>query len=68
MKCNVGKTDRRIRLITGSGILIVHYAYYLITGYYCVWANLAWILVLTALFRCCLLYMPFKFSTAKKEE
>jgi hypothetical protein len=67
MKCNVGKTDRMIRIVVGLVILIVHYVYYAITGYYCVWANLAYIPLLTGLFRICHLYIPFKINTDKSK-
>ena len=67
MKCNVGKTDRVIRIVVGLVILIVHYVYYAITGYYCVWANLAYIPLLTGLFRICPLYIPFKINTDKSK-
>jgi hypothetical protein len=67
MKCNVGKTDRMIRIVVGLVILIVHYVYYAITGYYCVWANLAYIPLLTGLFRICPLYIPFKINTDKSK-
>lgn len=67
MKCNVGKTDRIIRIVIGLAILIVHYIYYAITGYYCVWANLGYIPLLTGLFRICPLYIPFKINTNKSK-
>jgi len=65
MKCNVGKTDRMIRIILGLVILIAHYVYYGITGYYCVWANIGWIPLLTGIFKWCPLYVPFKINTKK---
>ena len=67
MKCNVGKTDRILRIVIGAVILIAHYIYYALTGYYCVWANLAYIPLLTGIFKFCPLYVPFKINTAKKE-
>ena len=66
MKCNVGKRDRWIRIIIGLAILVPHYIYYAVTGYYCVWDNLGWIPLLTGIFRVCLLYAPFKINTNKK--
>ncbi len=68
MKCNMGKTDRKLRLYIGGAILLVHYVYYFTTGTYYVWANLAWIPVLTSLLRWCPLYVPFKISTVKEGE
>ncbi len=66
MKCNVGKKDRMIRIIIGLVILITHYVYYAITGYYCVWANLAYIPLLTGIFKFCPAYLITKISTVKE--
>ena len=65
MKCNVGKKDRIIRIIVGLVILIPHYIYYAVTGYYCVWANLGYIPLLTGLFKICPLYITLKIKTTK---
>jgi len=67
MKCNIGKTDRMIRIIVGIVILAIHYIYYAVTGYYCVWANLGYIPLLTGLFRWCPIYLPFKMDTSKND-
>ncbi len=67
MKCNVGKKDRMIRIIIGLVILITHYVYYAITGYYCVWANLGYIPLLTGIFKFCPAYLFTKKSTVKKD-
>ena len=67
MKCNVGKKDRMFRIILGLVILTVHYVYYAITGYYCVWANIGYIPLLTGLFKFCPLYPIFKINTARKD-
>jgi hypothetical protein len=67
MKCNVGKTDRLIRIIVGSLIVAIGYAYWAIAGYYCVWANLGFIPLLTGLFRYCPLYVPLKIDTGKSD-
>ena len=67
MKCNIGKTDRMIRIIVGVVILAIHYIYYAVTGYYCVWANLGYIPLLTGLFRWCPIYLPLKMDTSKKD-
>jgi hypothetical protein len=67
MTCNVGKKDQIIRIIVGLVILIPHYVYYIVTGYYCVWANLGYIPLLTGLFKFCPLYIPFRINTAKKK-
>lgn len=66
MKCNVGKKDRMIRIIIGLVILITHYVYYAITGYYCVWANLGYIPLLTGIFKFCPAYLINKKSTVKE--
>ena len=66
MKCNVGKKDRIIRIVVGLVILISHYVYYAITGYYCVWANLGYVPLLTGLFKFCPVYVPLKINTSKE--
>lgn len=66
MKCNMGKKDRKLRIIFGALILVVHYIYYFVTGYYCVWANLAFIPLITGLIGFCPAYWPFKINTDKK--
>jgi hypothetical protein len=68
MKCNMGKKDRLIRIIISLIILAAHYIYYAVNGYYCVWANLAYIPLLTGIFGRCPLYYPFKINTNKKKE
>lgn len=67
MKVNVGFFDRKFRLVFGILILLVHYIYYIATGYYCIWANIGWLLVITGYLRWCPTYMPFKINTDKKE-
>jgi type IV secretory pathway TrbD component len=62
MKCNVGPVDRLIRIILGLIIAIVGVVF---NSW---WGLLGIPLIATGLFRCCLLYMPFNISTAKKEE
>lgn len=66
MKCNVGKTDRMLRIVVGVVILAVHYIYYAVTGYYFVWANIGWIPLLTGIFKWCPLYVPLKINTGKE--
>lgn len=67
MKCNVGSKDRLFRIVIGVVILAIHYIYYAITGYYCVWANIGYIPLVTGLFKFCPLYIPFGINTAKKK-
>ena len=62
MKCNVGPVDRLIRIILGLIIAIVGVVFN--SG----WGLLGIPLIATGLFRCCLLYMPFNISTAKKDK
>lgn len=62
MKCNVGTIDRLMRIIVGLIIAILG-----------VWFDSWWGLVgivplATGIFKICPLYMPFKLSTAKKED
>jgi hypothetical protein len=62
MKCNVGTTDRLLRIIAGLVVAILG-----------VWFNSWWGLVglvpiATGLFKFCPLYFPFKFSTVKKKD
>ncbi|MCA1757682.1 MAG: DUF2892 domain-containing protein [Bacteroidales bacterium] len=61
MKCNVGKTDKIIRIVLGLAIGAA--------GLYfnSWWGLLALIPLGTALFGRCALYAPFGISTAKKE-
>lgn len=68
MQCNIGKKDRLIRIIIGLLILIPHYIYYAVTDYYCVWANLGYLPLITGLFRWCPVYIPFKINTSKEDE
>jgi hypothetical protein len=62
MKCNVGRTDRIIRVIIGLAIVWA--------GFYSEsWWGLIGILPLaTAAIGYCPLYPPFKFSTCRKDD
>jgi len=61
MKCNVGKTDRAIRFIVGIAIIVAGVAYQS-------WFGIIGVIVLgTALFRFCLVYVPFKIDTSKND-
>ena len=67
MRCNVGKTDRWIRIVLG--LLLVGgnlFNYYVLHNPYQVWANIGWIPLLTGIFRFCPSYLPFKISTVEK--
>lgn len=67
MKLNVGSKDRWIRIIVGLIVLVAHYVYYAVTGYYCVWANIGYLFILTGIFRFCPLYIPFKINTNRQK-
>ncbi|MDP2338694.1 MAG: DUF2892 domain-containing protein [Bacteroidota bacterium] len=61
MKCNVGSTDRIIRIVIGLGIAIggVIFESY--------WGLLGVLLMATGVFRCCLVYLLLKINTNKEE-
>jgi len=61
MKHNVGNTDRTIRIILGLAIIGagVYYQSY--------WGAIGAIPLLTAFIRWCPAYLPFGFSSCKKE-
>ena len=58
MKCNVGPADRLVRIIFGLIISIVGVIF---NSW---WGLLGIPLLATGLFKTCLLYIPFGFSTA----
>lgn len=60
MQCNVGTTDRILRIIAGIGIMGA--------GYYFQnwWGVIGIVPVLTATFRWCPAYLPFGINTAKE--
>ena len=62
MKCNVGQTDRLLRIIIGLVILVLGYIY---SSW---WGLIGLIPLLTGLFRWCPAYLPFKISTDKSEK
>lgn len=62
MKCNVGPTDRLLRIIIGLVILVIGY----INSSW--WGLIGLIPLLTGLFRLCPLYKPFKLSTNNNAE
>ncbi len=62
MKCNVGSTDRLIRIILGLIIAILGV-------YFDSWWGLIGLIPLaTGLFSFCPSYLPFNISTSKKQE
>jgi hypothetical protein len=60
MKCNVGKTDRIIRLILGVGIIAVG------VYYQSWWGAVGAIPLVTAALGWCPAYVPFGISSCKK--
>jgi len=62
MKCNVGGTDRIIRIILGVVIILA--------GFYFKswWGVVGILLIVTGLIRLCPAYMPFGFSTCKPDK
>ena len=61
LACNVGKTDKIIRVIIGIVILAAGY-------YFKSWFGLIGIIpILTAIFGRCGFYYPFKIDTTKKQ-
>ena len=62
MTCNVGKTDKIIRVI--AAVVIAALGFY----YKSWWGLLAIIPLLTAALGYCPLYVPFKISTIKKKK
>ncbi len=61
MKCNVGATDRLVRIIAGLVILLLGLVY---KNW---WGLVGLIPLLTGIFRFCPLYVPFKISTEIKK-
>ncbi len=62
MKCNVGGTDRVLRLIIGLIILGLGIYYESFIGF------IGIIPILTAIFRICPIYLPFRLSTCKTDK
>ena len=62
MKCNIGSVDRLIRIILGLVIAILGVVFE------SWWGLIGVVLLATALFKICPLYIPFKISTIKKEK
>lgn len=62
MKCNVGKTDRALRIVVGLGLLGAGW-------YFQAWWGLIGIVpILTGTLRWCPLYTPLKMDTRSAEE
>jgi hypothetical protein len=63
MVCNVGKTDRIVRIFLGLVILIV--VGIVLKSW---WGLIGFVPLLTGLFRWCPLYKPFGISTCPRDE
>lgn len=61
MKCNVGTTDRLVRIILG--VIVVLLGFYFKSW----WGLIGFIPLATGLFRFCPLYVPFNISTYLKK-
>jgi len=62
MECNVGKTDRFVRIVLGVVVLVLGYVFKTW------WGLLGLIPVTTAVFRFCPLYPVFNIKTCKTEK
>ncbi len=62
MKCNVGGTDRIIRIILG--VIIILAGLYFKSW----WGVVGILLIVTGLIRLCPAYIPFGFSTCKPDK
>ncbi len=62
MKCNIGKTDRTIRIVVGLLILVLGVAFQAL------WGVLGAIPLLTAILRWCPLYEPLKINTSRHQK
>jgi len=60
MKCNVGPVDRVIRIFAGLVIIVLSLVFE------SWWGLVGLVLLATALFKWCPLYVPFKITTMKK--
>lgn len=66
MKPNVGQTDRLIRFIFGTVLVLVGLFVSVSTALKVIFVLLGVVLVVTAALRFCPAYLPFKFNTLKK--
>ncbi len=62
MKCNVGGIDKTIRIVLGLAIIAIGI---LLKSW---WGLVGVVLLMTGLFNFCLLYVPLKINTAKKNK
>jgi hypothetical protein len=62
MKCNVGSTDRLLRIIAGLVVAIIG------VWFDSWWGLIGLVPIATGLFSWCPLYVPLKISTTKREK
>lgn len=62
MKCNVGGTDRMIRIV--AGVVIILLGFYFQSW----WGAVGIVPILTGTFRWCPAYIPFGFSTCEADK
>ena len=62
MKCNIGKTNRLLRIFIGMVILAIGYIY---SSW---WGLIGLIPLLTGLFKWCPVYLPFNKNTTKLDK
>ncbi len=62
MKCNVGSTDRIVRIILGLVVIGIGYMYQ------SWWGAIGLVFLATGLFSFCPLYIPFKLNTKADKE
>jgi hypothetical protein len=62
MKCNIGRTDRIIRVIIGLAIIWAGFYY---ENW---WGAIGVVVLIPAAMGHCPLYVPFKFSTCRRDD
>jgi K+-transporting ATPase A subunit len=68
MKSNMGTTDKLIRLLIAAVILILYFTNVITGTLSLILFIIAAIFILTSIIGICPAYLPFRFSTRKKEE
>jgi hypothetical protein len=68
MKKNMGTTDKVIRVLVAVIILVLYFTHVVSGTLAVILLILAGVFVVTSLLGFCPLYLPFSFSTRKKEE
>lgn len=69
MKCNMGKTDRIVRVVIGMLLILVLIYFHETLGWLgIILGIIAAVNIVTAMMGVCLLYMPFGFDTRCKDK